>query len=216
MIKLNAIIFSIFISCLSCAETNSAATDKEYYDLSSIQIAQLDFSGKLQAQTSLDEKPIPLTLVGKAIRTLFYFKVYTIQLFVSDPDQFDTNQPLASLDQLKAVAVYIKAILSVDGDRMQKSMREALENNQVDIQRETIKTLLESLNVTSDKGDIFSFIGKRQDDETETLECRFSKQSEPLIISEPGIMRDIFSIWLGDTSHSKGLTKLKKQLLNGK
>ena len=216
MIKLNVIIFSIFISCLGCAETNSADKDTEYYDLSSIQIAQLDSSGKLQVQTSLDEKPFPLTLVGQALRTFWGLKVYTIQLFVSDPDQFDTNQSLTSLDKLKAVAVYIKAIRSVEGDRMQKSMREALENNKVDIQKESIKHLLESLNVTSDKGDIFSFIGKRQDDGTETLEFQFSKQSEPLIISEPGIIRDIFSIWLGDTSHSKGLTKLKKQLLSSK
>lgn len=167
---------------------------------------------------NLNGAPVSLTLVGKATRTftfLLAFDVYTIQLLVSDPSQFDARQPLKSLDKLKAVAVHITALMSVEGDRMRKSIKEALENNKVNIERESIQSLLDIFSISSEKGTVFSFTGKRLDNGTELVEIKLSGQDQPIVISEPGIIRDVFSTWLGDTSHSAGLTKLKEKLLSG-
>lgn len=190
-----------FITALSCAETNTSSANGTVIK---------------NTQTNINASQITLTLVGKATRTIFSFvNVYTLQLLVSDPSQFDTNQPLASLNNLQAVAIYITALRSVEKDRLKTSLVEALENNKIDLKRNSITKFINALNVTAKEGESFSIVGKRPNSKTELLEITVPGQTTPVVISESGIIRDIFSIWLGNTSHSSGLTKMKKQLLKG-
>ena len=198
MFRKAIILIGVLFSFPGCPSTKSVTKNTR-------QINQVDLNGS----------PVSLTLIGKATRTfLRVFDVYTIQLLVSDPDQFEASQPLKSLDKLRVVAVHITALRSVEGNRMRKSITEALENNKVNMERESIQSLLSVFSVPSEKGTVFSFTGKKLNNETELVEVKLSGQTEPVLISEPGIIRDVFSVWLGDTSHSPGLTKLKKELLS--
>lgn len=196
MFKKGFILFCILFSYFSCAENETTVIKNKSISL------------------EVNDTQVPLSLVGTAVRTVFFVEIYKLQLYVSHPDQFDKSQPLDSLDKLKAIAVYITASREVSGERMKTSIEEALQSNNVDTQSESIQKLLTVFNVSAKKGDKFSFIGKRLNNGTEELTAKLSGDNPPIIISEAGIIRNIFSIWLGNTSHSKGLTKLKKQLLS--
>lgn len=192
-------VFSVFMSCAKSKSDNKTDTQP----LTQTQSVEIN------------NVKVPLTLVGKAIRTLWFFDIYSIQLWASDPKQLDANQPLEDLNQLKSVAIHITTLRSTTGEQMKKSMKKALEHNKVSIQRPSIQNFLEFFNISLKKQDVLSITGNRQKDETETLEVKYSGSNTPLVISEPGIIQDIFSIWLGNTSYSDQLTKMKNQLLSG-
>ena len=168
----------------------------------------------LQTDTFItDSDSKNLQLVGKGVRELLVLglDLYTIHFYVSNLKTFDKKNPLDSLKSQDEVLMKMTAVWSVDKKKLVKSAREALERNQVDIERDFVRELLSYLSITAKAGEFFYFKGIRKKDQ-ETLEVK-APGKDVLTLTDKNIINDSFSIWLGNTKGSESLTKLKKQIL---
>ena len=166
--------------------------------------------------------PRKLQFVGEATRTVYpfnpirypFFRIYKLEFYVLDLESFDKKKTLESLKKQQATLIQMTALNTMDekrGQNLRQSFKEGLERNGVDITQSHIEDFFDYIDVEAKKGEAFFFKGLRSED-METLEVR-APNKEPLLISKPNIIRDIYSIWLGNTDGNEDLDKLKKEIL---
>ncbi|MFM6930606.1 MAG: chalcone isomerase family protein, partial [Bdellovibrio sp.] len=89
------------------------------------------------ATYNLENEILKLSEVGAGLRAkkvvFVNIKVYVGELFVSDLAKFNKENPIASLKDQKAVAIQLHFLRSVDSENVQKSFKEALKANDVNL-----------------------------------------------------------------------------------
>lgn len=153
---------------------------------------------------------IKLSLIGSGTRkVLILISIYDLHFYASNPDQFNKKRPLDSLDNQRAVQLQMHVLTATSASRLIGGLTSALEQNNVNIKKEGIQKLFDVLDVASKEGDIFVFTGYPSED---TLDVSVPGK-DSVRITAPGIVQDVWSIWLGNTGHDGGLTSLKNSIL---
>jgi len=158
--------------------------------------------------------------VGKGLRTkavvFVQVNVYNGELFVNDPATFKKSEveALTSLDQQKAVAIQLHFLRNLDALTIQKSFKECLALNGVNLEDPSIKLLLNALVQGGDiKKDLtLTILGTRMADGSELVSYEATSGQANVVKGSTGFIHNVFSIWLGKTS-DLGMTRLKHELL---
>lgn len=134
-------------------------------------------------------------------------KIYVAQMFSSQPEHFvrtDSNA-LDSLAQMDTVAIRLQFFRTVDAEDLKKAYFKALRANNVSMDSPEIQQLLTAAESAGEasKGKEFVFVGTRQNGaEHIFLQGTNGKIFE--VVGGEGFIRDIFSMWLGQTTSKHG------------
>jgi hypothetical protein len=171
------------------------------------------------ATATLQDQKIALTAAGAGLRSkkvvFVNVKVYAGQLFVSDIGQFkySESEALASLKNQKAVAIQMHFLRSVDADNVQKSFKEALKANGVNPDNTEVKQFLDAVAQGGEaaEGKTLTVLGASLKEGSETIAYETTSGKVTEIAGRPGLIQDIFSIWLGKPADD-GVAALKKSI----
>lgn len=161
-----------------------------------------------------------LKLAGAGLRykkvALFKADVYVGELLMDAPEKMLRTKEgaLDSLVKQKAVAIRMTFLRDVAGEKVGSSFKDGLEENNVDISAGSVKAFLEAVvnGGESKKGSTLVVLGEKLADGTEAVSWESSSGKVTTIGGEAGLVRKIFSIWLGKIDDS-GLESLRDQML---
>lgn len=171
------------------------------------------------ATSTVEGEPLKLTSAGSGLRSkkivFVDVKVYVAQLFVSNIEAFHNSQlesPAALKDQ-SAAAIQLHFLRDVDSEKVQESFTEALKANNINTGDSTIKQVLEAVRKSGEvkKGTTMTILGHRTKDGNEVISYESTRGIVTEVKGSPGLIEQIFSIWLGKPSDS-GVAQLKKSL----
>lgn len=163
---------------------------------------------------------LKLHSIGSGLRSkkvlLVNVKVYTGQLFVSDLSKFKKNssEALNSLSESGPVAFRLSFHRDVDAEKVQNSFKDALVVNKVDLKKTEIQSFLMAVKNGGEakEGKHLTIFGSKKSDGNETLTYEDANQKSTAINGGPGLIKDVFAIWLG-TPVDDGIEKLKAEIL---
>ncbi len=170
------------------------------------------------ATTNVDGEEIKLTEVGAGLRAkkvvFVNVKVYIGELYVSDLTKFKKADPLNSLKDQKAVAIQLHFLRGVDGENVQKSFKEALTANAVNLDDASLKQFLDAVSKGGEaqEGKALTILGSRLKDGSEKISYETTSGTVTEIKGSTGFIEKVFSIWLGKPADD-GVAELKKSLL---
>jgi Chalcone isomerase-like len=145
-------------------------------------------------------------------------KVYVGELLLDAPEKFQKAQGKAveSLEQEKGVAIRMTFLRDVDGETVQKGFREGLEANGANLGDTAVQGFLEAVKSggQAKDGKAIVVIGERLPDGKETVTYENVDGKATTVTGSAGLVKSIFSIWLGKVGDS-GLENLQKGLLGG-
>lgn len=140
-------------------------------------------------------------------------KVYEAQLLVSDLSTFDKKEDkaLLSTEQQAAVAIQLRFLRNVESEKVISSFKEGLKKNDQSLDSESVKNFLEAVATCGEakENTSMTLLGFPAQD-TLVLECGDGKVKK--LSGNKGIVKSVFSIWLGKAADSE-LEDLKKSLL---
>lgn len=208
--------FAALILSLTMATTAYGALLSNEGSKGKLEGVNLSSSGS----ANIESENIKLSQIGSGLRAkkvLFVnIKVYVAELFVSTPEQFKKadSEALASLKDQKAVAVQLHFLRSVDADNVQKSFKEALKINNVNLDDAAVKQFLDSVNQGGEakEGKALTILGAKLKDGSEEVLYENTSGAVSTIIGKAGFVEKIFSIWLGKSADD-GVAQLKKSIL---
>ncbi len=193
-------------------------------------VLTLDPNGKSLENVALSKggsvdiagRQFSLTTVGAGIRTkriaIVNIKVYVAQLLVAEPSRYTRTMDgaLNSLNSMKEAAIRLDFLRSVDAQTVQSSFRDSLLANQVDLNRPAIREFLDAVSNGGDahQGKPLTLVGERLSDSVDAITYEDTTGKVTTIMGPAGLVRDIFSIWLGKPADS-GVENLKKLLVSG-
>lgn len=172
------------------------------------------------ATANIEGESIKLTSVGAGLRAkkvvFVNVKVYVGQLYLASPATFKKSdaEALGSLKDQKAVAVQLHFVRDVDADNVQKSFKEALKANKIDIEESSVKQFLDSVSKGGEakEGKALTILGAHLKDGSEAILYETTSGNLSEIKGSAGMIEKIFSIWLGKPSDD-GVAQLKKSFL---
>lgn len=170
------------------------------------------------ATAELDGASQSLQAVGAGLRAkkvvFVNVKVYVGELFVSSLESFKKADPLTSINDQKAVAIQLHFLRDVDSDNVQKSFKEALEANKVDLKDSSVQQFLESVvkGGEAKTGKALTILGFKHADGSESISYETTAGNVSQIKGSEGFVKNVFSIWLGKPSDD-GVATLKKEIL---
>ena len=170
------------------------------------------------ATYSLENENLKLSEVGAGLRAkkvvFVNIKVYVGELFVSDLSKFNKENPLLSLKDQKAVAIQLHFLRSVDAENVQKSFKEALKANDVNLEDSSVKQFLDAVvkGGESKEGKSLTIVGAKLKDGSEQISYETTTGSTTDIKGTTGLVEKVFSIWLGKPADD-GVAHLKKSIL---
>ncbi|UYL08182.1 chalcone isomerase family protein [Bdellovibrio sp. SKB1291214] len=170
------------------------------------------------ASTNIDGEDVKLTHVGAGLRAkkvvFVNVKVYVGELFTSDPTKFKKSDALTSVKDQKAIAVQLHFLRDVDAENVQKSFKEALTANSVNIEDASIKQFLDAVNKGGEakQGKSLTILGSRLKDGSEKISYETTSGTVTEVKGSAGLVEKVFSIWLGKPSDN-GVADLKKSIL---
>lgn len=172
------------------------------------------------ATANVEGESIKLTSVGAGLRTkkvvFVNVKVYVGQLYVANPATFKKSdaEALGSLKDQKAVAVQLHFVRDVDADNVQKSFKEALKANKIDIEDASLKQFLDSVSKGGEakEGKALTILGAHLKDGSEAILYETTSGNLSEIKGSSGLIEKVFSIWLGKPADD-GVAHLKKAFL---
>lgn len=195
------------MNALAALLTNEASSNKlEKVTLSSA------------ATYRLENETLKLSEVGAGLRAkkvvFVNIKVYVGELFVSDLSKFNKENPLPSLKDQKAVAIQLHFLRSVDAENVQKSFKEALKANDVNLEDSSVKQFLDAVvkGGESKEGKSLTIVGAKLKDGSEQISYETTTGSTTDIKGTTGLVEKVFSIWLGKPADD-GVAHLKKSIL---
>lgn len=171
------------------------------------------------ATAKVADRSHSLKLVGGGLRykkvALFKADVYVGELFVDAPEKFTKTKEgaLASLANQKAVAIRMSFLRDVEGEKVSGSFKEGLEENKAEMSA-NVKAFLEAVKTggESKKGSTLVVLGERLAGGKEAVSWENGAGKLTTITGEAGLVKTIFSIWLGEIDDS-GLESLRDQML---
>ncbi|WP_413581428.1 chalcone isomerase family protein [Bdellovibrio sp. HCB288] len=170
------------------------------------------------ATTTVDGEEVKLSEVGAGLRAkkvvFVNVKVYIGELFVADIAKFKKAEPLSSVKDQKAIAIQLHFLRDVDAENVQKSFKEALTANSVDLSDASIKQFLDAVSQGGEakSGKAITILGTRLKDGNEKISYETTSGPTTEIKGSAGFIEKIFSIWLGNPSDD-GVAQLKKSIL---
>jgi hypothetical protein len=181
-------------------------------------------SGKLEkvnlsssVTTNTENESMKLSYVGSGLRAkkvvFVNIKVYVAEFFVSNPEKFKKTEPLNSLKDQKAVAIQLHFLRGVDAENVQKSFKEALSANGVNIDDAGVKQFLEAVakGGEAQEGKALSILGSQLADGSQKISYETTSGSITEIKGQ-GLVEKVFSIWFGKPSDD-GVATLKNSIL---
>ena len=201
MIRKFMFLSAVFFHPLCFGKLTVTSVGEVFHDVPLIQSSQTEIEG---AET-------PLIPFSHALASVPVFKVYVVQLLSSDPDQF-TREDILHLDPMETIAIHMTFLIPLDENKIYSTMKKALEENNVDVQREDISAYLEALRVSVEEGDSFSFVGKKLADGQELVEVKTLDSRQIFGMTGPVVIRDVFSAWLKNVSYEGYLEDMQRQL----
>lgn len=211
MRTLHLLIFSLFLSL-----TAQAALLNTEGNSGKIEGVLLPSSGA----ATIEGEQVKLTQIGAGLRSkkvvFVNVRVYVGQLFVSNPEKFKKSEAdaLNSLRDQKAAAIQLHFLRSVDAENVQKSFKEALKANDVNLDDPSIKQFLDAVAKSGEakEGKVLTILSTKLKDGNEEISYETTTGTISPIKGPTGIAEKIFSIWLGKPTDD-GITQLKKAIL---
>ncbi|QDK37600.1 chalcone isomerase family protein [Bdellovibrio sp. NC01] len=172
------------------------------------------------SSATVEGEAVKLSQIGAGLRSkkvaFMNFKVYVGELFVSSPEKFkkSESEALASLKEQKAVAVQLHFLRSVGGEDVQKSFKEALKVNGVNLDDSSVKQFLDSVTKGGEakEGKTLTILGSKLKDGSEEVIYETTSGNVSSIKGPAGFVQQIFSIWLGKPADD-GVGNLKASIL---
>jgi hypothetical protein len=186
------------------------------HDVEGVKVSQ-------EGKAAVDGRAYSLKEVGAGLRykkvALFKARVYVGELLMDAPEKFQKNgdKALDSLGEQKAVAMRMTFLRDVDGAKVSDSFREALEENQVKLDSPAIKEFLEAVKSGGEAKEKATLIviGEKLAGGREAVTFESSSGKASTVNGDSGLVRSVFSMWLGKIDDS-GLEHLKKAILGEK
>ena len=172
------------------------------------------------ATVNIGGENLKLTSVGGGLRAkkvvFVNVKVYVGQLYVSSPEKFVKNDAgaLASLKDQKAVAVQLHFLRNVDAENVQKSFKEALAVNSVNVEDASVHEFLSAVvkGGEAKEGKSLTVLGAKLSDGSESISYETTSGQVTVVKGSAGFVEKVFSIWLGKPADD-GVAQLKKSIL---
>lgn len=195
------VILLIFFNSPCLGKFKAVSSDQIFNGIPLIQFAWTEIEG---VETSL----IP---VSYAVAEKSFFDIFVVQLFSSDINLINKEDPL-NLNEGEVIAVYMTFLMPLSEKAIHSEIKTTLINNNVNINREEVRACLDAISVPVKNGDSFIVTGKKLADNLELIEVKLPHSSF-FKTAENGLIRDVFSLWLGDLSKQRYMQKMKNQLL---
>ena len=186
----------------SLAELEINFSDKKLKDVSLIESAWIQ----------LDNKAISLIPFNHTLIKRFFFDIFIIQLLVSDPNQLSQNDFL-NLEVQSAISIYVKFLFPIDKKLFVSEAKKIVQNTNIDINQNHIQSYLKAISRSIKKGDTLIITGKKLFDGIEVVKIETPDAVWTIESSEEEIIKDIFSLWLGEFPKNKNLQNMKNRLL---
>ena len=169
------------------------------------------------AKASVNGHDYELITVGAGLRkkkvSILKVKVYVGQLLVSDPAAFvrDLDGALASLDAMR-----MTFLRSVEVEKIVDAYQKGMEANGLDLAKPENAGFLQAVQAGGDAagGEDMVVVGEKMADGSEVITYQNSHGQTETITGEPGYLKAIFSLWIGETIE-KETEKLKADLIMG-
>ncbi len=174
-----------------------------------------------EAKAKVADRSHSLKLAGAGLRykkvALFKADVYVGELLMSAPEKFTRTEAaaLGSLAEQSAVAIRMTFLRDVEGEKVSGSFKDGLEENKVPVDGANVKAFLEAVKSggESKKGTTLVVLGEKLPGGKEAVSWEDAGGKVSTITGEAGLVKSIFSIWLGKIDDS-GLESLRKELLS--
>jgi hypothetical protein len=162
-----------------------------------------------------------LKLVGAGLRSKVFIlslPIYVAQLYATNPSQVDRSpdKVVDSLASQPTVAMTLTFLYEASGDEIQGAFQDALESNGIDPSSDQLSQLLDAVlkGGRTKKGKTMTFVGETLADGTTAVTFESTQGNPVTIHGDKDFVRQVMSLWLGDTSQEeKELQKLKIDLL---
>lgn len=205
------------VSLLSTLLATSAFAGMLTVTPGSAEIEKVKVSSAAAAKVA--DRSYSLKLVGAGLRykkvALFKADVYVGELFVDSPEKFTKTREgaLASLANQKAAAIRMTFLRDVEGEKVSSSFKDGLEENKVEISG-NVKAFLDAVKGggESKKGSTLVLLGEKLAGGKEAVSWETGAGKVTTISGEAGLVKTIFSIWLGEIDDS-GLESLRDEML---
>jgi hypothetical protein len=167
----------------------------------------------------IDGNNVAVTTVGAGLRTkhvlIAKVKVYVATLMATDPTAFarKDGKALDSIASQKGAVVQLAFLRGVDAATVQSSFKEALQANNVSLNKSEINALMKAVASSGDASDGKTLTFATSSSATgDTVVYEGTHGAATVIRGPLGFARDVMSIWLG-TPSDDGIAELKAQLL---
>jgi hypothetical protein len=175
------------------------------------------------AKLKVAERNYALKVVGAGLRykkvALFKAKVYVGELMMDAPEKFQKTKEgaLGSLAAQKAVAVRMTFLRDVDGEKISSSFKDALKENSISLDSAHVKAFLDAVKTGGEVKEKTTLVvlGEKLPSGKEAVSFENSEGKLSTVVGEPGLIREVFSIWLGKIDDS-GLEHLRDGFLGVK
>ncbi|HEY8278285.1 MAG TPA: chalcone isomerase family protein [Bdellovibrionota bacterium] len=175
------------------------------------------------AKLKMTERNYALKVVGAGLRykkvALFKAKVYVGELMMDAPEKFQKTKEgaLGSLAAQKAVAVRMTFLRDVDGEKISSSFKDALKENSISLDSAHVKAFLDAVKTGGEVKEKTTLVvlGEKLPSGKEAVSFENSEGKLSTVVGEPGLIREVFSIWLGKIDDS-GLEHLRDGFLGVK
>lgn len=211
---------SLFLSLIFLSQVASASVLTVENGTRSIEGVNVASSASLTlpGTTSADK----LDSIGAGLRTkkvlIANVKVYVAQIFLDNAGKFvRTNSgAIKSLSEMKAGAIRLTFLRSVDAPTVQVSFRDALDANDIDLKNKGIAAFLAAVNDGADaqNGKSMNISLKKGDNGIVTVVYENTAGVEKTITGDETLFKGIMAIWLGEPADA-GLQVLKTAILKG-
>lgn len=206
------------VAMLTLAAQSEAAVLK--LDAGDKQIENVNIAKSGEA--TVEGRKSALTAIGAGLRkkkvAIVKVNVYVAQLLGSDAAKFkrDMNKALESIDAMKAVAIQMNFLRTVDAETVEKSYMDSLEKNNVNLAAPAIRAFLNAVKNGGEAvdGKTLVILGEKLADGAEAVTYENTKGDAVTVRGEAGFVKAIFSIWLGNTTDAQ-LEDLKKSIVEG-
>ncbi|MDG0818287.1 chalcone isomerase family protein [Bdellovibrio svalbardensis] len=169
---------------------------------------------------SVEGESIKLSHIGAGLRAkkvvFVNVKVYVGELFASSPEKFKKSETeaLGSLKDQKVIAIQLHFLRNVDADNVQKSFKEALKANNINLDDSNVKQFLDSVAQGGEakEGKTLTILGAKLKDGSEEVIYETTSGNTSSIKGNAGFVEKVFSIWLGKSADD-GVAHLKASIL---
>jgi hypothetical protein len=205
-----ALAFAAQIFGAQCADAGVLQLETGAKQLNGITIST---GGKM----AVEGRTSNLITMGAGVRTALFgaVKAYVGEFLVNDSKAYvcDKSKALDSLANLSAVAMHVSVTFSFDKSKLLAAFNDGFSANDVNPDDADIQKFLALVQAGGDapKGSTFNFLGERLPDGSEAVTYEDPAGKATTLHGKSGFVRNIFSLWLGNTDDS-GLKDLNGKL----